>query len=104
MRAAYDGFDRFPSPDDVAGMCRALKPSDSDPVCSVEPSPGQCVGIDATCPAEVQSIDEGGCAVSFAPGTRRPPKELPLGTGLAIGTGLLLFARGRSTRGRTRLS
>jgi hypothetical protein len=103
MRAAYDGFDRFPAPDDVDGMCRALKQSDTDPVCPVEPSSGECVGIDATCPAEAQSTDEGGCAVSFAPGTRPPTEQLPLGTGLAIGTGLLLFVRGRSTRRRRRL-
>lgn len=108
MRAAYDGFDRFPAPDDIAGMCRALKPSDTDPACSVEPSSGQCVGIDATCPAEVQSIDDGGCAVSASSGTAprpgTPPEKLPLGTGLAIGTGLLLFVRGRSTRQRRRTS
>ena len=102
MRAAYDGFDRFPAPDDVAGMCRALTPSNTDPSCSVEPSRGQCVGIDASCPTEEQSVDEGGCAVSAAgfPGSR---EELPLAAGLAIGSGLLLFVRARSTRRRRRL-
>jgi hypothetical protein len=103
MRAAYDGFDRYPAPDDVAGMCQALKQSTADPSCSVEPSSAECVGIDATCPVNVQSIDEGGCAVS-APRGRRTSEELPLAAGLAIGTGLLLFVRGRSTRRRRRSS
>jgi hypothetical protein len=84
-------------------MCRALKQSDTNPVCSVEPSSGECVGIDATCPAEVQPIDGGGCAVS-APASCRPNQKLPPGTALAIGTGLLLFVRGRSTRRRRRLN
>jgi hypothetical protein len=100
MRAAYDGFDRFPAPDDVAGMCRALEQSATDPSCSVERSSGECVGIDATCPVEVQAIDDGGCSVSVGPGTRRLPEPPLLAAGLAIGTGLLLFARRGSTRRR----
>src|SRR6185436_15781932 len=32
MRAAYDGFDRNPARDDVAGMCKTLTPAGTDPV------------------------------------------------------------------------
>jgi hypothetical protein len=96
MRAAYDGTDRFPAADDIAGMCKTLKPSRTDPMCSVEPSSGECVGSDGNCPTNLQPIEEGGCALS--PGRGEPEQAL----GLLLGTGLLLFARGGFTRGRPR--
>jgi len=102
MRAAYDGTDRFPAPDDIAGMCKSLTSSRTDPACSVEPSSGECVGIDATCPPSVQPIEESGCSLA-APGRVGPePTGGRFSLGLLLGTGLLLFARGGSTRRRPR--
>jgi Matrixin len=107
MRAAYDGFDRFPAADDVAGICKTLKPQSSDPVCSA-PSidgAGVCVGADASCPAPLLQIEEGGCALSPGQASARQRTSHPAGNGssglwLLLGTGLLLLVRVGSTRSR----
>jgi hypothetical protein len=103
MRAAYDGTDRFPAPDDIAGMCKTLTQARTDPACSAEPSTGECVGSDATCPPSVQPIEEsGGCSLA-APGRAGPtPAGGRFSLAWLLGTGLLLFVRGRSTRRRPR--
>jgi hypothetical protein len=113
MRAAYDGLDRVPAADDIAGMCKSLKQRSSDPECSVEPIEGEgaCVGIDASCPAPIQQIEQGGCA--FVP-TAGPAATSGNGAGMSgngrsgvwllLGTGFLLLGRSRSMRSAPRRS
>ncbi len=74
MRAEYDAADREPAADDIAGICRTLNQSSQDPQCSFPPSPDRCVGTDATCPAPLPILREGGgCGLVAAPGRRGPP-------------------------------
>jgi hypothetical protein len=74
MRAEYEAADREPAPDDIAGICRSLGPSPEDPVCSVEPSPGLCVGTDGSCPVPLPVLHDGdGCGLAAAPPWRAPP-------------------------------
>lgn len=103
MRAAYDGFDRNPERDDIDGICTALGRSRTDPVCSVEASPGACVGTDTSCPPSVERLEQGGCSVAVA---RSERLSVPFESGRsgwaprALGAAclsLLLFARGRLT-------
>lgn len=105
MRAAYDGFDRNPARDDVAGICKSLKQSATDPVCAVEPSPGECVGTDTSCPPSAERLDQGGCSLAAARsviggdaprGNGRSgsgPANSGAGALGAAGLSLLLFAR-----------
>jgi Matrixin len=116
MRAAYDGFDRNPARDDIAGICKSLKQSRTDPVCSVEPSPGECVGTDTSCPPGVQRVEQSGCSLGTVPSGNAPSGNAPSGSGRRgngrSGTGssalgaalfsLLFCARGGLTRRRIR--
>jgi Matrixin len=107
MRAAYDGFDRNPARDDIAGICKALTQSGTDPSCSVEPSPGVCVGTDTSCPPSVEPLDQGGCSLVLGPAQRRSQNGRSGWGASALGTAclsLLLFARGRPTWRRARRS
>jgi hypothetical protein len=98
MRAAYDGFDRNPAQDDIAGICASLTPSRTDPVCSVAASPGECVGTDTSCPPNVERLEQGGCSVAAA-----PSRNGRLGTLWgAAGVSLLLLGRSGFTRRRQR--
>jgi hypothetical protein len=115
MRAAYDGNDRFPAADDIAGICRAV-PVGEDPSCSVAPlvDGGACVGIDSSCPVVVDSTaaDTAGCsylppAAHSAGHASRAPGAWALrergGWLLGLGFGLAVFLRGRaSVRGQRR--
>jgi len=100
MRAAYDGFDRNPARDDVAGMCKTLTPAGTDPVCSVEPSPGECVGTDTSCPPSVTRLEQDGCSLAAA--KSRNGRSAAGALWGAAGVSLLLLARRRSTRRRAR--
>jgi hypothetical protein len=70
MRAAYDGINRFPAPDDIAGMCHALSVGPADPMCSAPlvVDGGACVGSDSSCPVSVARASAGGgggCALEL---------------------------------------
>ncbi|MEY4550527.1 MAG: hypothetical protein RL685_6722 [Pseudomonadota bacterium] len=89
MRAEYDAADRAPGADDIAGICQSLHPSSSDPECSLGPSPGTCVGTDASCPAPAAlRHDDGGCALG--PGRSRDGRS---GAVLLLGVALGLLTR-----------
>jgi hypothetical protein len=68
MSAEYQQADREPAADDIAGICRSLGPSASDPVCSFGPSPDTCVGTDASCQVPLPVLhDNDGCALRPGP-------------------------------------
>lgn len=108
MRAAYDGNDRFPSADDIAGICRAL-PGGDDPSCPASPlvDGGACVGGDSSCAPAAEdepAADAAGC--SYLPLAQRAGAGASgerAGWLLGLGFGLAVFLRGRaSARGQRR--
>lgn len=96
MRAEYAEADREPAPDDIAGICRSLGATAEDPVCSVGPSLGSCVGTDGSCPVPLPVLhDNDGCGLAPA-----RPRSAASAAAL-IGIGLVLAARaGRRRHGR----
>ena len=111
MRAAYDGNDRFPSADDIAGICRAI-PGGEDPSCPASPlvDGGACVGADSSCAPIAENdeaADAGGCSY-LTPRAQRAgsgawTSSERAGWLLGLGFGLAVFLRGRaSARGQRR--
>jgi hypothetical protein len=110
MRAAYDGNDRFPAADDIAGICLSV-PVGNDPSCSAPAllNGGACVGADSACaPAAEQEerADAAGCSY-LPPRAQRAGIAWTLseraGWLLGLGFGLAVFLRGRaSARGPRR--
>jgi hypothetical protein len=108
MRAAYDGFDRNPARDDIAGICKSLKQSRTDPVCTVEPSPAACVGTDTSCSPSAERLEQDGCSLAAGRsggGRSAGSGPSPFGSSSrggsalgAAGLSLLLFVRSRFTR------
>jgi len=105
MRAAYDGNDRFPAADDIAGICRAV-PVGADPSCSVAPlvDGGACVGADSSCPVAVSSDAEDAAGCSYLPPAAHSasaPGAWALreraGWLLGLGFGLVVFLRSRAS-------
>jgi hypothetical protein len=100
MRAAYDGVDRFPTEDDINGMCQAIPVADEDPSCSVPPvtDGGACVGLDSSCPITIHqtttSQADTGCNLSASGGG----SPFGLGWAVASGLGLCFIGRGRRLR------
>lgn len=91
MQAEYGAADREPAPDDIAGICRSLGASASDPRCKVEPSRGRCVGTDGSCPMPLPLLrDDGGCQLTMGRALSGRSSTLALLAGA-----LLLIARAR---------
>jgi hypothetical protein len=97
MSAEYAAASREPAPDDIAGICGALGASAGDPSCSLQPSPGSCVGTDGSCPLPLPVLhDNDGCGLAAPPARRAPP-----GLALLAGVSLLLVRAARRQSWRT---